>query len=65
MAEQPVGREVGFPLLSSEPVKLDAVRSLDGLCLLVHCRLYQRIYVDSFFFFRTNILIISLVVFSC
>ena len=32
-------------------VKLDAVRSLDGLCLLVHCRLYQRIYVDSFFFF--------------
>ena len=51
MAEQPVGREVGFPLLSSEPVKLDAVRSLDVLCLLVHCRLYQRIYVDSFFFF--------------
>ena len=26
-------------------------RVLDGLCLLVHCRLYQRIYVDSFFFF--------------
>ena len=33
-------RQVGFPLLSSEPVTLDAVRSLDGLCLLVHCRLY-------------------------
>ena len=64
MAEQPVGRESGFPLLSSEPVKLDAVRSLDGLCLLVHCRLYQRIYIDSFFF-RTKILIISPVVFSC
>ena len=52
MAEQPVGKRssLGFPLLSSEPVKLDDVRSLDGLCLLVHCRLYQRIYVDSFFF---------------
>ena len=49
MAEQQVGQisKLSY-LLSSEPFRLAAVRSLTVLCLLMHSRLYYRINVHFF-----------------
>ena len=45
MAVNQSEKQVSFPLLSSEHVSLDAIRSPDGLCLLVHIRLCYRVNV--------------------